>query len=70
MDCIFCKIVSGNIPARKIEETQRSLAFLDAFPLTKGRTLVIPKTHYSKIQEMTKEDASDRISIEQAIAQL
>ena len=59
MDCIFCKIVLGNIPARKIEETQKSLAFLDTFPLTKGHTLVIPKTHYSKVQEMTKDDASD-----------
>jgi len=59
MDCIFCKIVSGEIPARKIHETQRSLAFLDAFPLTKGHSLVIPKTHYLKIQEMTDVDNSD-----------
>lgn len=67
MDCIFCKIVSGSIPARKIVETQKSLAFLDAFPLTKGHTLVIPKTHYSKIQEMTKEDASDLFELARTI---
>ena len=59
MDCIFCSIVSGEIPARKIHETQRSLAFLDAFPLTKGHSLVIPKTHYLKIQEMTNVDNAD-----------
>ncbi len=59
MDCIFCNIVSGKIPARKIHETQRSLAFLDAFPLTKGHSLVIPKSHYVKIQELTVEDNSD-----------
>jgi len=59
MDCIFCNIVSGKIPARKIHETQRSLAFLDAFPLTKGHSLVIPKTHYMKIQEMTDVDNAD-----------
>jgi len=59
MDCIFCNIVSGKIPARKIHETQRSLAFLDAFPLTKGHSLVIPKTHYLKIQEMTNVDNAD-----------
>jgi len=59
MDCIFCNIVSGKIPARKIRETQRSLAFLDAFPLTKGHTLVIPKTHYVKIQEMNEGDNAD-----------
>jgi histidine triad (HIT) family protein len=59
MDCIFCKIVSGKIPSRKIHETSKSVAFLDAFPLIKGHTLVIPKTHYTKIQEMTKSDNAD-----------
>ena len=40
-------------------ETDKSLAFLDAFPLTKGHILVIPKNHYVKIQEMKKEDNID-----------
>ena len=59
MECIFCKIADGKIPSRKVKETERSLAFLDAFPLTKGHTLVIPKNHYTKIQEMKKEDNTD-----------
>ena len=59
MDCVFCKIVQGKIPARKIMETEKTLAFLDAFPLTKGHTLIIPKNHYVKIQEMKKEDNID-----------
>ena len=59
MDCIFCNIVEGKIPARKIMETEKSLAFLDGFPLTKGHTLVIPKNHYSKIQEMSNDDNID-----------
>ena len=63
MDCIFCKIVEGKIPSRKITETEKSLAFLDAFPLTKGHTLVIPKKHYIKIQEMSKEDNSDLFEV-------
>src|SRR5207245_8879276 len=66
MDCIFCNIVSGKIPARKIRETQRSLALLDAFPLTKGHTLVIPKTHYVKVQEINEGDKTDlceRVSV-------
>jgi histidine triad (HIT) family protein len=63
MDCIFCKIVEGKIPSRKIAETVKSLAFLDAFPLTKGHTLVIPKKHYVKIQEMSKEDNSDLFEV-------
>jgi len=40
-------------------ETKKSLAFLDTSPLTKGHTLVIPKNHYSKIQEMSKDDNVD-----------
>lgn len=63
MDCIFCKIVEGKIPSRKITETEKSLAFLDAFPLTKGHTLVIPKKHYAKIEEMSKEDNSDLFEV-------
>lgn len=59
MDCIFCKIIAGQIPARKVYETQNSLAFLDAFPLTRGHTLVIPKNHHIKIQEMSKTENTD-----------
>ncbi len=59
MCCIFCNIVSGSIPSRKIYETAKSLAFLDAFPLVHGHVLVIPKIHYVKIQEMTQQDNAD-----------
>ena len=59
MDCIFCKIINGEIPIKKIMETEKSLAFLDAFPLAKGHSLVIPKTHYEKMQNMTPEDNAD-----------
>ena len=59
MDCIFCKIINGEIPIKKIMETDKSLAFLDAFPLAKGHSLVIPKTHYEKVQNMTPEDSAD-----------
>jgi len=59
MGCIFCDIVAEKIPARKIMETEKSLAFLDAFPLTKGHSIAIPKNHYSKIQEMNKVDNAD-----------
>ena len=68
MDCIFCKIVQGKIPVRKIMETEKTLAFLDAFPLTKGHTLVIPKNHYVKIQEMKKEDNIDLFDTVRVIA--
>ena len=59
MDCIFCKIVNGEIKSRLIMESKNSIAFLDAFPVTKGHTLVIPKTHYGKIQDMSQDDSAD-----------
>jgi histidine triad (HIT) family protein len=62
MDCIFCKISSGEIPTKVITETKNSLAFLDAFPLTKGHTLIIPKNHHEKIQNMSVEENSDLFS--------
>ncbi len=46
MDCIFCEIVSGNIPSYKVYEDDQFLAFLDIRPLNLGHTLVIPKKHY------------------------
>jgi histidine triad (HIT) family protein len=63
MDCIFCKIISKQIPAKIIQETVHSIAFLDAFPLAKGHTLVIPKNHCMKIQDMSNEENSDLFSL-------
>ncbi len=45
-DCIFCKIISGEIPSYKIYEDDDFIGILDVFPNTKGMTLVIPKEHY------------------------
>lgn len=59
MDCIFCKIANKEIPSKIIAETNRSVAFLDAFPLTKGHSLVIPKNHHEKIQDMSSDENSD-----------
>jgi histidine triad (HIT) family protein len=59
LNCIFCKIVKKEIPAKIIFETEKSLAFMDAFPLTKGHSLVVTKTHYEKVQDISKEDNAD-----------
>ena len=45
-DCIFCKIIKGEIPCHKVYEDDNFLAFLDIRPLNKGHTLVIPKKHH------------------------
>lgn len=56
-NCVFCKIVGGKIPARVLVQNDRAMALLDAFPLAAGHTLVIPKSHYAKIQDMSERDA-------------
>ncbi|MHC4755155.1 MAG: HIT family protein [Planctomycetota bacterium] len=50
-DCIFCKMVAGQIPVTKIYEDEAVLAFLDIGPVSDGHTLVIPKQHFEKLDE-------------------
>lgn len=59
-DCIFCKIVAGEIPASKIYEDEHALAFLDVNPNNHGHTLVVPKTHARNILDVS-EDALSRM---------
>ena len=54
-DCIFCKIINGEIPAAKVFENDHVLAFLDISQVTKGHTLVITKLHKENIYELTDE---------------
>jgi histidine triad (HIT) family protein len=44
-DCIFCKIVAGELPARIVDEDERTLSFMDINPATRGHVLVIPRVH-------------------------
>lgn len=56
-DCIFCKIVAGDIPASIVYEDQEVLAFLDISQVTKGHTLLIPKTHHRNLLDMAPHQA-------------
>lgn len=58
-DCIFCSIVSGDIPSRNVYEDEDVLAFLDANPLAAGHTLVIPKDHHERMDDLPSDPASD-----------
>ena len=51
-ECLFCKIVEGAIPSRKVFESQDCYAFLDIFPAARGHTLVIPKKHHTDIHDV------------------
>lgn len=56
-DCIFCKIINGDIPSAKVYEDEEVYAFLDISQVTKGHTLVIPKKHCKNIYETDSETA-------------
>ena len=55
MDCLFCKIIKGEIPAYKIYEDEVVIAFLDIHPRKNGHTLVIPKKHIKDFTELDNE---------------
>lgn len=58
-DCIFCKIVDGEIPSAKVYEDEHVYAFLDVSQVTKGHTLIIPKAHTKNIYETPPEVAQE-----------
>ena len=62
-DCIFCKIVAGEIPVSKVYEDDHFLAFLDISQVTPGHTLVIPKKHARNLLEMTPDETADLFNI-------
>lgn len=67
-DCIFCKIINGEIPAAKVFENEHVLAFLDISQVTKGHTLVIPKVHKENLFELTPEIARNVFEVIPTIA--
>lgn len=67
-NCIFCKIIKGDIPSAKVYEDEHVLAFLDISQVTKGHTLVIPKVHKENIYELTPEIAANLYKAVPAIA--
>jgi histidine triad (HIT) family protein len=58
-DCIFCKIIAGEIPATKILETDSAVAFMDIGPLAEGHVLLIPTGHYETLDQMPADEAAE-----------
>ncbi|WP_026677141.1 HIT family protein [Fictibacillus gelatini] len=67
-NCIFCKIVKGEIPSAKVYEDENVFAFLDIGQVTKGHTLVIPKNHCKDLYELPSETAEKIFSVVPKIA--
>ena len=57
-DCIFCKIIAGEIPCAKLLDEPEAVAFLDIGPIATGHTLLIPKKHYTTLDAMPPHEAA------------
>ena len=66
-DCLFCKIIKGEIPCFKVYEDESVLAFLDINPDSNGHTLVIPKHHYQDFYDIEKETLSHIMEVTKTI---
>ena len=67
-ECLFCKIVNGEIPSEKVYEDANHLAFLDINPRNPGHTLIVPKRHYETIMEMSDKESADIMLIVKKMA--
>ena len=66
-DCIFCKIIRGEIPCPKIYEDKSFISFLDISPANKGHALVLPKKHYTTALDMPENEFKEMAKIGQKI---
>lgn len=57
--CIFCKIIAGEIPSHTIYENEKYKVILDVGPATKGHALILPKNHYANLYELPEADAAE-----------
>src|SRR5690348_8972156 len=69
-ECLFCKIINGEIPAHKVYEDGKVLAFLDVHPIREGHTLVIPKTHVVDFYNLNEAHYTPLMHAVQKIAKL
>ena len=67
-ECLFCKIINGEIPSEKVYEDANHIAFLDINPRNPGHTLVVPKKHYETILEMSDSEMSNIMLIVKKLA--
>lgn len=58
MECLFCNIISGEVPSSKVYEDEMVYAFLDIAPSSNGHTLIMPKKHVERFNDMSPDDAA------------
>jgi histidine triad (HIT) family protein len=67
-DCLFCKIVAGELPATIVAEDDRTVAFMDINPATRGHLLVVPRNHFANLLEIEQDDLAATMAAAQGLA--
>ena len=61
-DCLFCKIVAGELPSTRVDEDERTVAFMDINPATRGHALVVPRAHHRDLLELPADDLAATVA--------
>lgn len=69
-DCLFCGIVAGEVPATRVHEDDRTVAFMDIQPATRGHALVVPRTHATDLLDIDADDLAACAASAQHVAGL
>lgn len=67
-ECIFCRIVSGELPAERVDEDEHTVSFMDIAPWTRGHALVVPRTHSKNLYEADPEDLAHSVRAAQRLS--
>jgi histidine triad (HIT) family protein len=67
-DCLFCKIIAGEIPSQRVDEDERTVAFMDVNPATRGHALVVPRNHARNLLEIDPDDLAATVVGAQRLA--
>lgn len=69
-DCLFCRIVAGELPSTRIHEDDRVIAIMDIFPATRGHALVIPRVHAADVRDVDADDLAAAARVAQRLTGL
>jgi histidine triad (HIT) family protein len=67
-NCLFCKIVAGEVPSQRVDEDERTVAFMDINPATRGHALVVPKRHTKDLLEIEPDELAATVLAAQRLA--
>ena len=67
-ECLFCRIVSGDVPSQRVHEDDRTVAFMDIAPATRGHLLVVPRVHARDLEEIDPDDLAACAIVAQDLA--